>query len=1012
MNTLLEMITGGAGWRQTDRLLMLTTPAGPDALLAEAVRIDEALGPVIEHAGYRIELTVLTANAEQSLTALLGQSARLDLQTAASRNIRRPFHGHITQITREGANGGFARYRLIIEPWLAFLGHTQDNYLFQDKSVIDIVDELLGDWKGRGKLVPEWQWRLSDPATYPRRGMTVQYRESDLAFLKRLLAEEGLFCWFEHAQEEGDTLGKHTLVIADDNQAFTANVQPRIRYAQAGATLSEDSLDRWHGLRQLDIVETNASSWDYRSLSSRPQGAVSAIDCGTIPKTVAWYDPGQYAWQNSTHGERMLANQRQAIDARMKQYTGAGTVRSAAPGTTFTLADHPEHDLDLPEQRKFLIAAITHEARNALEEVPLGDNLAGGNNGQVGEGNEEANGVEFYRCVISSIRASIPWRPLMADSHGRAIHPRPTASGTLSAIVVGDGGPTHTDRDGRVRVQFPWQRGADAGARHDHPTGSNNAPANQSLGVWLRVMTPVAGANWGGHLVPRPGQEVLVAFQNGNIDRPIIVGTAYNGSGSTDAQGNQIGNGTMQASANAPAFFAGKEAETHTHNASLSGLKTQQLNASKTGQGGYNQLVFDDTPGESRIELGTTQYQSALQLGHLKQQADNARQADRGHGAELTTQASLSLRAGNGLLLSADVRPNASSSHLDSREPIAQTQDARSLTQSLAEVAAKQNAALKGDPAADKLPVAAAYQHAETAMSATASQGKTQAGSETIKATLGGSGTVPAWSEPRLQINAPAGIAQVTPKDHILAAGKHLSIATGHDTNLVAQGNHSLAVKDGFALFTVGKANDKQKPNTETGIHLHAASGSVSLQSQSGKTTVAADKKVTFASTTGKLTASAKQKILATAQGAYLKIEGGNIELHAPKKVEFKASQKNWTGPVSANGGDIRFPCGDYELPQVEPKTRSFQWQLHSGLDGRQQNNVPYQIISGGKVLAEGQTDSLGQTRRYEEEGHYRPVEVWFGESGWSVQPEADDSAQPFQVDEQRYGEDEDLWSA
>ena len=75
----------------------------------------------------------------------LGQPARLDLQTAASRIVRRPFHGHITQISREGANGGFARYRLIIEPWLAFLGHNQDNYLFQDKTVVEIVDELLGD---------------------------------------------------------------------------------------------------------------------------------------------------------------------------------------------------------------------------------------------------------------------------------------------------------------------------------------------------------------------------------------------------------------------------------------------------------------------------------------------------------------------------------------------------------------------------------------------------------------------------------------------------------------------------------------------------------------------------------------------------------------------------------------------------------------------------------------------------------------------------------------------------
>ena len=796
MNTLLDMIAGGAGWSQNDRLLKLTTPAGPEALLAERVTIDEALGPVVEHAGFRIELSALSPNAEQSLTALLGQPVRLDLQTAASRDVRRPFHGHITQITREGADGGFARYRLIIEPWLAFLGHNRDNYLFQDKSVIDIVDELLSDWKGQGKLVPDWQWRLADPATYPKRGMTV-----------------------------------------------------------------------------------------------------SAIANGQLPRTAAWHDPGQYAWPNSAHGERMLGNQRQAIDARLKQYHGQGTVRSAAPGTTFTLADHPEHDRDTEEHRQFLITAVTHEARNALNLLSSATNA----NGNADQESAEEHGVDFYRNRITALRADIPWKPLSTDAHGRCIHPRPTARGTLTAIVVGDGSPTHTDRDHRVRVQFPWQRGSQAASRSPHPSGSDNAPAGHALGVWLRVMSPVAGGNWGGHLVPRPGQEVLVAFQNGNIDRPLIIGAAYNGSGQTDATGNRLGSGTQQASPNAPAFFAGQSDRQHTHQASLSGLKTQQLATSRNGQGGHNHLVFDDTPGESRIELGTTQYQSHLQLGHLKQQTGNARQADRGHGAELKTQASLALRAGNGLYLSTDARPHASGAHLDSGEAIAQTEDAQRLSQSLAAVAAQQNAALQGDPAADQLPAIDSLQHAASVLKATASQNVGQGSHGTIKTTQGGTGSIPAWSEPRLQLNAPAGIAQLTPQDQILAAGKHLTIATGQDTNLIAQGNHSLAVKNGLALYTVGKAGGKQKPNQETGIHLHAASGSVSLQSQSGKTTAAADKKVTLASTTGNLNASAKQKILATAQSAYLKIEGGNIELHAPGRVEFKASMKKWTGPKSGS---------------------------------------------------------------------------------------------------------------
>ena len=192
------------------------------------------------------------------------------------------------------------------------------------------------------------------------------------------------------------------------------------------------------------------------------------------------------------------------------------------------------------------------------------------------------------------------------------------------------------------------------------------------------------------------------------------------------------------------------------------------------------------------------------------------------------------------------------------------------------------------------------------------------------------------------------------------------------DTNLIAQGNHSLAVKDGLALFTVGKANDKQKPNQETGIHLHAASGSVSLQSQGGKTTAAADKKVTMASTTGQLTASAKQKILATAQEAYLKIEGGNIELHAPGKVAFKASKKDWTGPKSAavelpsspSVGELNLASGNL----VEKSSYSQRLNVAGLIGGDPQSgalyaNMPYEAYNEqGQKIAAGQLSGDGTT--------------------------------------------------
>lgn len=972
MTTIFDLLGGGAGWQQTDRLLHLATCQ--PGLIAETARIDEALGPVTEHAGFRIELTVLTTDAQQSLTALLGQPARLDLQTGLSRTLLRPFHGHITEVVRLGANGGFARYRLLIEPWLSFLGHRCDNYLFQDKSVINIVDELLDDWKGQGQLAPDWRWDLADASVYPRRGMTVQYQESDLAFVQRLLAEEGLFCWFEHQTAADDTLGRHTLVIADHNGAFTDNRQPRIRYTQAGATLGEDSLERWHGRRQIDTAEINASSWDYRSHSTRPQSASSSLATGAMPNTVAWHDPGQYAWPSAADGERRLTRQRQAIDARMKQYDGEGTVRTAAPGTTFTLADHPEHERDTAEHSRFLITAVTHGARNNLNEV-LPGLLDALDPPAADPALTFAKDSDFYRNRITALRANTAWRPAGGPG-GR----RPAGTGTLTAVVVGAGGPTHSDRDGRVRVQFPWQRGSQSGSRTAHPAGDDNAPASDALGVWLRVLAPVAGANWGGQLTPRPGQEVVIAFQNGNIDRPVIVGCVYNGQGSPDAAGNRIGAGTQQVSANAPAFFAGQDDETQTHGASLSGLKSQQLDSTRSGQGGFNQLIFDDTPGEGRLELVTTEHRSGLQLGHLKQQTDNARHADRGHGGELATQAAAALRAGSGLLLSADARPNARSDQLDSREPLTQTQTAHSLTASLANVAQKQNAGLQGESGAEQLPAINALQHAVEVMGATASRGAAAPGAGDFKATHGGAGTIAAWSSPRLQYCAPGGIAQLTPQNHILVAGQNFSIASGHDTNLIAQANHSLAVKEGLVLFTVGKAQGS-KPNAETGIHLHAASGKVSLQSQSGKTMAAANRKVTIASTAGRLSASAKTHLLATAQGAYLKIEGGEIQLHAPRQVELKASQKNLTGPKAAA---VELPssvaAGDLNLGHKEVIERSSYSQRVNvaglvGGDPESQSlyaNLRYeayneqgQKIADGQLSADGTTDAI-RTRQSE----------------------------------------------
>lgn len=878
-----------AGFEQRHRLLVLHTPLGANRLLAEAVEASES----IDEGGFRLVLSVLADDAHIPLKRLIGQAVRLDLQTAHSRTELRPFHGHVTEAELIASNGGLARYQLVVEPWLAFLRWRHDSYLFQDMSVFDIVESVFADYQGQGKLMPQWRWEVADRSVYPQRGITTQYRESDHHFVTRLLAEEGLYYWFEHQATDGEGLGQHTMVIADHNGAFQPNAQPTIRFHRADASEREDSIQQWRAHRQLQTNALSQQSWDYKSVSARPLQLQSHQANSGRHRTLNWADdPGPYAWETAAQGERLLANAVEALELRNKSFEGEGTARTLGPASTFTLTQHPVHDQGSEEDRRFAVLAVRHLARNNLDEDlkrAVDEQLGASDIAREDSGNAEGE-VPHYRNQFSAVRAAIPYRPLTLDGHGRAIHPKPTVAGSQSAIVIGADDVIHTERDHRIKVQFHWQRGARASTRQGHPAGQDNAPASDRLGAWLRVAASAAGANWGQVSLPRVGQEVLLDFQHGDIDRPVVVAALYNGQGAADAQHNQKQAGGAGATGNAPAWFAGESGE-HAHNAVYSGLKTQELNASQSGQGGYNQLVFDDTPGQSRLGLATTQAASRLHLGHHKQQDDNQRGADRGHGAELATQAQGAIRGGAGLLISAHAQPNATGPFLASREAQSQTEQARELAESLAQSAQTQKARLQGEPAPGQLAPIEGLKHVAEVLGATDSgSAASGAGADSdgeIKATQGGQGTVTAYSEPHLQLSAPMGIGLATPKEAVILSGTTSTLVAGEDIDAMAKGQFAVSVAKGISLYTVGAEAKGEEPNTERGIALHAASGKVRLQSQSGATRIAADKKVTIASVTQHIDIEAPKHVLLTVAGAYVKLEGASIKIHAPGRVKF-----------------------------------------------------------------------------------------------------------------------------
>jgi type VI secretion system secreted protein VgrG len=972
---------------QDMRLIRLTTPLGAH-LLAECVRSEEGISQ-----GYAFKIDALCTDAHIKLKTLLGQPALLQLLTATGGDMLRPFHGHITAVEMSGANGGFARYILTVEPWSTFLSLGRDSRIFQDMDVFDILDAVFRSYQGRGTLVPAWRFDLVDRGVYPKRSLTTQYQESDLAFVERLMHEEGLFYFFEHSSDSGSpTLGCHTMVIADHNGAFMPNVQASVNFTRPSAVMKEDSIDRWRSETRMSTNAIEISSWDYRVVRQCQINAAAGNADG--PQLTSRDTPGVYAFQSREQGQRIARNQLQALEASRQVHIGAGTVRTLCPGTTFTLNGHARFDqADSEEGRTFAIVRVAHLMHNNLSA-----DLLGGITKLLGKGVVAKAGAEdrslhavgstiaerpLYRNRIDAILNSIPYRSSSTDGQGRLLHPRPTVPGPQTAIVVGPpGAMIHTDRDHRIKVQFHWQRGTVSHSRLSHPSpeGHTGAPGDDTAGTWVRAATPLAGANWGSNMLPRVGQEVMVDFFEGNIDRPVVIGTLYNGRGHFDAQYNQASQGAGAATGNAAAWFPG-ESGGNAHPAVLSGIKTQAMQTSQTGTGGYSQLVFDDSPSQARIALqrhakpheGT----SELNLGQLRHQTDNQRLAPAGFGAELKTEHSLAVRAARGMLFAAD-RASTGTSVLESESAAAQVEQSHALQQALALTAQKHNACLQDEQAPNKLAPIAEVAHTVEVLRATHSS---------VAGGHGDGGSTTAYSEAHLQLSAPSGIAAFTPASAMIAVGTTTSIGAGQDINFATQSNAFHAVKAGISLFTYGKASSANKPNKETGIRLHAASGKVSSQSQAGTTQMTADKAITVASVTKSVSVAAKEHVLLTAQGAYIRLAGGNIEVHGPGTMTFKATMKELAGPQNSSLALPALPKSQAIVDALEQPLFSQQIVAPevSGLTP-EYAGMPYQIWKRGKPVqvASGALDENGMSARVFTDTS-EDLTVIVGDASWEV---------------------------
>lgn len=382
---------------------------------------------------------------------------------------KRYISGLVTAARVAGHQGRSVVYELRLEPWLKILTHTSDYKAFQNKNVVDILDEVLDEypWPVEKRLVEN----------YPTRAWQVQYGETDFDFIQRLMQEWGIYWWFEHNENS------HTLVLADAINVHKACADsPLVCYYQKGLKLDKEFIHTITANESLRSGQWVLNDFDFM----KPRSLLKSTVANPRETGLAEYEhyewPGDYF--TKSEGEMLTRIRMEEQRSPGSRVQGSGNIRTLMTGFTFTLENYPTAEVN----REYLLVQTTLFIQD----------------------NAQHSGQEQHFSYSTSFElhpTSEVYRPQRTLS-------KPHTKGPQSAIVTGPTGQEiWTDKYGRVKVQFGWDR-----------YGKND----ENSSCWVRVSYPWAGKGFGGIQIPRIGQEVLVDFKNGDPDLPIIVGRTYN----------------------------------------------------------------------------------------------------------------------------------------------------------------------------------------------------------------------------------------------------------------------------------------------------------------------------------------------------------------------------------------------------------------------------------------------------------------------------------------------------
>jgi len=438
-----------------------------DKLLFYSMTGREALGRLFNY-----EVDLLSDDDSVGLSELLGQPATVVLERTDG--TVREFNGFVTHFALVGQHGNFARYRATLRPWLWFLSQTRNCRIFQGKTVPDVVKEIF-----REHGFSDFEESFSNEA-YRTWEYLVQYRESDLNFISRILEQEGIHYFFKH------TDGKHIMVLADSNNAHTNSpgYESVPYFPPLGRERREEEhLDTLTTARQIRPGKIMSRDWKFKTPEILKANVGSPLESAHAEYELYDY-PGEFTNQDEADAQVRLRLEEHQVEFETVQ--GGGPVRGLMAGSRFAVTQFPRDD----QNREYIILSASYEIR--VSEY---------------ESNAPSDREPIFRFQFAAIDAKHPYRvPRLTR--------KPIVEGPQTATVVGpDKADIYTDEWGRVKVKFHWDR---------------KEESNQDSSCWIRVSQVWAGQNWGAMHIPRLGQEVIVDFLEGDPDRPIITGRVYN----------------------------------------------------------------------------------------------------------------------------------------------------------------------------------------------------------------------------------------------------------------------------------------------------------------------------------------------------------------------------------------------------------------------------------------------------------------------------------------------------